>query len=264
MGYQSVKHGSTEQSVWLRAMSTVDGLPAQNIVYNSPGIALWYQRERSTKSTITPVELTNINDGWTSGGLIHIDDGYFRLDVPDAAFISGASKVLIGGSATDMVFAAEEIALEPVVDQTIYDRLGDPDPDAHFAAKLDKLAGERTYSTLLASAVPSGKVTSSNVDVYKSTAPSLTWTIFDATTGSPISLLGKDTELRVEKSCGTDLFSPIAGSVSGTDNNIVTVPTATSNHTEIGTFYYNLWNTTDNLVIARGKYYVHNSYAEDT
>lgn len=95
--------GAVDQSVVIRIVDESDGTPEQAVEHNSGGIALWYRREGGLKVAITPAALASLDDAHTDGGIEHVDDGYYRLDVPDAAFAAGASGVLIGGAVTGMV-----------------------------------------------------------------------------------------------------------------------------------------------------------------
>jgi hypothetical protein len=98
-----VVHGSTDQSVVVRIVDSGDGTSEQSVEHNSSGIAMWYRRTGGTKTAITPAALASLDAAHSDGGIEHIDDGYYRLDVPDAAFASGASGVTIGGFFTGRV-----------------------------------------------------------------------------------------------------------------------------------------------------------------
>lgn len=107
----SYKAGSTDKMVRVRVVDSADGTPETGVVYNTAGIALWYQRDGGAKVPITPASLSALTDAHTDGGFLHISDGYARVDVPDAAYATGSDSVLIGGSADDMVFIGTEVQL---------------------------------------------------------------------------------------------------------------------------------------------------------
>lgn len=109
---RTVQPNATGVQVSLQASDSTDGTNETGIAYNTSGISLWYRRTGGAKVAITPVTLAALTTAWTSGGVLHIGDGVFRLDVPDAAFVSGAATVLIGGSATGMIFDRVEIQLK--------------------------------------------------------------------------------------------------------------------------------------------------------
>lgn len=95
--------GSTDQSVVIRIVDSTDGTPETGVVFNTSGIDLWYRREGATRTSITEATLSALNDAHSDGGILHIGDGYYRLDLPDAAFATGANGVMVGGTVTGMV-----------------------------------------------------------------------------------------------------------------------------------------------------------------
>ena len=100
---RNIKKGSTDQSVVIRIVDSADGTPETGVVYNTSGIDLWYRREGAVKTSITEATLSALNDAHADGGILHIGDGYYRLDLPDAAFATGADGVAVGGTVTGMV-----------------------------------------------------------------------------------------------------------------------------------------------------------------
>lgn len=100
---RSIKKGSADQSVVIRIIDATDGTPETGVAYNTSGIDLWYRREGATKTSITEASLSALNDAHTDGGILHIGDGYYRLDLPDAAVASGANGVVVGGTVTGMI-----------------------------------------------------------------------------------------------------------------------------------------------------------------
>lgn len=98
---------SVDQSTIVRVLDAT-GQPVQDLDENTAGLALWYRRDGATKTAIAIASpnITALNDAHSDGGILHIDDGYYRLDVPDAAFAAGASEVVVGGAATGYVFQA--------------------------------------------------------------------------------------------------------------------------------------------------------------
>jgi len=98
-----IKHGTTDQSTVIRIVDSGDGTPEEAVEHTSAGIALWYRREAGLKVAITPAALAALDTAHTDGGIEHIDDGYYRLDLPDAACVSGAAGVAVGGVVTGMV-----------------------------------------------------------------------------------------------------------------------------------------------------------------
>jgi hypothetical protein len=82
-------------------------------VFNTSGIDLWYRREGAVSTDITEADLASpaLTDAHADGGFLHINDGWYRLDLPDAACAAGVTGVQIGGTVTDMVVLAPYIEL---------------------------------------------------------------------------------------------------------------------------------------------------------
>lgn len=98
-----VKKGSVDRSVKVRIIDSTDGTPETGVVFNTSGIDLWYRREGAAKTSITEATLAALTTAHTDGGFLHIGDGEYRLDLPDAAFATGANHVDIGGTVTGMI-----------------------------------------------------------------------------------------------------------------------------------------------------------------
>lgn len=103
MLHHPIKAGSTDQSVYLRIVDSTDGTPETGVVYNTSGIDLWYRRVGAVKTSITEATLSALTDAHSDGGFLHVGDGLYRLDLPDAAVAAGATSVLVGGTVTGMV-----------------------------------------------------------------------------------------------------------------------------------------------------------------
>jgi hypothetical protein len=97
------KAGVTSKSVVLRIIDSTDGTPELGVVFNTAGIDLQYRREGAASTAITEATLAALTTAWATGGFLHIGNGYYRLDVPDAAFAAGSDGVLIHGVVTGMV-----------------------------------------------------------------------------------------------------------------------------------------------------------------
>jgi len=101
---RTVVKDSVNVSAVIRIVDSTTFLPEEAVEHTTTGLALWYRREGGLKSSITPlVALAALTDAHSDGGIEHIDDGYYRFDVPDAAFATGVDGVVIGGTATGML-----------------------------------------------------------------------------------------------------------------------------------------------------------------
>lgn len=82
-------------------------LGATGLVYNTSGLSARFTRSGSNSVAISLVSQTS-NGAWLSGGFAEIDainqPGLYRLDVPNAAFVSGVDRVTVtvrGASGTN-------------------------------------------------------------------------------------------------------------------------------------------------------------------
>lgn len=103
--------GSTNKSAKVRIINSSTGLPVTDTVHNTSGLVIWYRREGGTKQIVTLASLTALDSAHADGGFIHISDGYYRIDLPDAAFTTGAGDIFIGGSLTNAIIIGQEIQL---------------------------------------------------------------------------------------------------------------------------------------------------------
>lgn len=97
------KAGTADVSVVIRIIDSSDGTPETGVVYNTSGIDLEYRREGATSTDITEATLAGLDSAHSDGGFLHIGNGYYRLDLPDAACAAGATGVLVHGTVTGMV-----------------------------------------------------------------------------------------------------------------------------------------------------------------
>ena len=103
MSGRPIKAGSTDQSTVIRIIDSGDGTPETGVEHNTSGIDLWYRREGATKASLTEAALGALDAAHSDGGIEHIGDGYYRLDLPDAAVAAGSVGVAIGGTVTNMI-----------------------------------------------------------------------------------------------------------------------------------------------------------------
>lgn len=120
-----VKKGTNDYSCVIRIVDATDGTPETGVVWNTAGIDLWYRRPQAAHTSIT--EATQTEGGaHTDGGFVHISDGYYRLDLPDAAVATGVDYVDVGGTVTGMIVIGGRINLVDNTAGDVYTRLGAP------------------------------------------------------------------------------------------------------------------------------------------
>lgn len=106
-----VKANSADVSVILRVIDSTDGTPETAVDHATSGIDLKYWREGGSVVDITEAALAALTTAHTDGGVEQIGAGYIRVDVPDAAFASGATGVHVFGNITGMVVLGAFIPL---------------------------------------------------------------------------------------------------------------------------------------------------------
>lgn len=65
------------------------------LVYNSAGLAVSYARDGAADVGVTLTSLASSSAGYASGGFVHTGNGWYRIDLPNAAFAAGASDVVV-------------------------------------------------------------------------------------------------------------------------------------------------------------------------
>lgn len=103
MSGRDVKKGTTDVSTIIRIVDSTNGTPETGVTSATSGLDLKYRREGAATVDLTESNLSALTDAHSDGGMLHIGAGYYRVDVPDAAFATGAPGVLIFGTVTDMV-----------------------------------------------------------------------------------------------------------------------------------------------------------------
>ncbi len=96
--------GITDVSVVIRIIDSTDGTPELGVTAATGGLVLEYRRELEAEvSLATITDLAALTTAHTDKGMLHIGDGYYRVDLPDAACATGQRGVLVHGIATGMV-----------------------------------------------------------------------------------------------------------------------------------------------------------------
>lgn len=210
-----VTKGSTSRSVTVDIIDSTDGTPETGVVFNTSGIDLWYRREGAARVAITEATLAALTTAWSSGGFLHVSDGTYRLDLPDAAFATGANYVDFGGTVTGMIVIGGRVRL---VDYSLEDAVrgtaGTALPNAAAGASGGVLiSGSNSGTTTLGALTVTGATT-----LTGNVAMSAGLTITQSTTnGSGISVTGNGTGNGITATGGAtgNGFSGVGGSTSG-------------------------------------------------
>lgn len=87
---------STSQTVYVKITDAL-GQPKTGLAYNSSGATGVYIRQGANATTFSLATLSFANSAWSSGGFKEVDatnaPGFYRLDIPNAALVSGVSQV---------------------------------------------------------------------------------------------------------------------------------------------------------------------------
>jgi hypothetical protein len=158
---RTIKKGATSQSLYVEILDSTSttGARKTGLVFNTSGLTAYYVRNQGSATAITLATLAAANSAWSSGGFKEVDatnmPGVYRIDVPDAAFASGADDVTItikgATGAAQVSIGAQLVAYDP------------QDATALGVSRLDAAVSSRmaTYTQptgFLAATFPAGTV----------------------------------------------------------------------------------------------------------
>ncbi len=108
---RQIKKGSTDISVDVYIIDSTDGTPELGVLYDTAGIDLEYRREGAAVVNAIEATLAALTTAHTDWGFLEIGHGYYRFDLPNAAFATGANSVSIQGTVTGMIVLPQTIQL---------------------------------------------------------------------------------------------------------------------------------------------------------
>lgn len=109
---KTVAAGAVDQSVVIRIVDSTDGTPETGVVFNTSGIDIEYWIHGANSVTDITEATQTTNGAHTDGGFVHLGNGYYRLDLPDAA-VATAGAVEIMGTVTGMVVIGGTVDISP-------------------------------------------------------------------------------------------------------------------------------------------------------
>lgn len=112
---KTIQAGATDQTVVIRIVDSTDGTPETGVAFNTSGIDLEYWRHGANSVTDITEATQTVSGAHTDGGFVALGNGYYRLDLPDAAVAAGATAVEIMGTVTGMVVIGGTVDLSPPV-----------------------------------------------------------------------------------------------------------------------------------------------------
>lgn len=117
MSKQVVALNQEDVSVRIRVLDDATGVPYTSMTAATTGHEIWYQRGfdlAAVTDSGSAADHSGIGDAHTDWEFIHIKDGWYRVDVPDAAFAEGVGSVLVGMSGTGYTGITVEVVVEPL------------------------------------------------------------------------------------------------------------------------------------------------------
>ena len=200
-----VTGGATDVSIDIRAMTSagaaLEGKVAADFV-------LWYRRD-GAKVAIVLSDLALLTTAHADGGIKEIDDGWYRLDLPDAAVAAGVNRVAIGGTVDGGVVLSAPITIRDVAND-VWDELQNRVDEGEVASLEDYEAMTRTAlglaaadldtqldAILAAAGSGGGDATAAKQDAIKALldkmAPFSIGTVTGARTGTEVVVYGSVT-----------------------------------------------------------------------
>lgn len=103
-----IEVGNQSPIISMKFIDSSTGVEETGVVAATTGLALWYWKPGGTKTTITPSDLAALDSAYSSGGMKHISNGEYRLDLPAAA-VSASGHLRVGGEALGMIMVVETL-----------------------------------------------------------------------------------------------------------------------------------------------------------
>lgn len=109
--------GADDQSVTIGIIDNAAFTAEEGVTSATSGLALWWKKgETGAKTALSLSDLANHEAAHSDGGIAHIDDGMYRVCLPDSAVPTIENEVTkVGGTATGMiVLPAALVGVQPI------------------------------------------------------------------------------------------------------------------------------------------------------
>lgn len=103
-----IQAGNTTPIISAKFLDSSTGAEEVGVTSATTGLNFWYWKPGGVKVTFSPASLSALGDAYSSGGILHIANGEYRLDIPAAA-VNAAGHLRVGGSADGMVMVVETL-----------------------------------------------------------------------------------------------------------------------------------------------------------
>lgn len=115
MSVKTLTSNQSDVTTRIRIFNAATGLPATGITHATSGLGLYYQRDGAGQVSITPASLAAVGSAHADGGFIEMGDGWYRVDLPDAAVVGNVSTVVVGATLSGHVAFGPTMLVEPSV-----------------------------------------------------------------------------------------------------------------------------------------------------
>ena len=116
MANKTVALNQTNVSLRMRILADSTGVPNTGVNNSTTGFDIWYQRGENTAPVsggVSTGDLSAVTDAHSDWDFIHINDGWYRVDFPDAAFAEGVDSVLCGIGADAFTGISQNVEISP-------------------------------------------------------------------------------------------------------------------------------------------------------
>ena len=107
----------TNVSLRIRVLDDSDGTPKTDLLAATSGHLIWYQRgydNAVVTDSGSAADMTALTDAHTDWEFKHIQEGWYRVDMPDACFAENEGSVIVGMNATGFTGISETVTIEPL------------------------------------------------------------------------------------------------------------------------------------------------------
>jgi len=115
---ETVALGQQDVSLIIRLITASTDDPATGVTSATAGFEIAYWREGAAAVVDdggSGNDLATLDAAHNDWGMLEITDGYYRVDLPNAAFVSGSGKVLVAMSATGINCEGIVVTIDPVL-----------------------------------------------------------------------------------------------------------------------------------------------------
>jgi hypothetical protein len=113
---KTVALNQTDVSVTLRILADSTGVPNTGVNNSTTGLDIYYIREgaAAVSGGVSTGDLSSATAPHSDWDFIHLSDGWYRVDYPDAAFAEGVGTVTLGITADSFTGIGEHVKIEPL------------------------------------------------------------------------------------------------------------------------------------------------------